>query len=247
MNVISESFEDFRYKSRIDDPESMCSDIDLECHDYLEETETYNSIWIPKDQDFLKNVLATEEYYTPNPCCLSKLQPNITANMRAVLFDWIFEVSSELCMKRETTYYAMSYVDRLLSVVENIKKENYQLVGLSALYLASKIEEIYPCKIGDFARAADNGYSVKTIRQTEKFMLKSLNWRVTGPTVYSMTNWLMAQWDSFLHFHFGHIIYNNPNYYLQTPDPGNQRLYEERYISFIVVFAKQFKYLMQVV
>ena len=44
MNVISESFEDFRYKSRIDDPESMCSDIDLECHDYLEETETYNSI-----------------------------------------------------------------------------------------------------------------------------------------------------------------------------------------------------------
>jgi Cyclin len=46
---------------------------------------------------------------------------------------------------------------------------------LTALYIASKIEEIYPWKIADFAMAADNGYSVAIIRQTEKFMLKNLN------------------------------------------------------------------------
>ena len=63
-------------------------------------------------------------------------------------------------------------------------------------------------------------------------MIKSLNWRLTGPSVYSIVNWLIAQWDSFLHFHFGHISYNNQNYYLQNTDPGNQGLYEEHYVSF---------------
>ena len=210
----------------------MSHDIDLECHDDLEDTDPFHPIWCPKDPDFLANVKDKEDYYAPNPYYLPRLQPLITPNMRAILFDWMFEVSSELCMKRESTYYAMSYVDRFLSTVENIKKENFQLVGLTALYIAAKIEEIYPSKIGDFARAADNGFSVKTIRHSEIFMLKSLNWKTTGPSVYSITNWLMAQWDSFLHFHFGHVSYNNPNYYLQNPDPENQRLYEDRYVSF---------------
>lgn len=232
MNILSAHLDNFAYKSKSELLSSMSSEIDLECHDDFDDTESFHSVWTPKDQDFLPSFLDKEDFYTPNPYSLQRMQPSITPNMRAILFDWIFEVTSELCMKRESAYYAMSYVDRLLSAVENIKKENFQLVGLTALYIAAKIEEIYPAKIGDFARAADNGYSAKTIRQTEKFMLKSLNWRITGPTVYNFTNWLMVQWDSFLHFHFGHIIFNNPNYYLQNPDSVGQGSYEERYISF---------------
>lgn len=232
MNMISENLATFPFRPKPEPNESLSVEIDLECHDSLEDADVYSAIWTPKDQDTLPSIIQAEGLYQPNPNYISQMQPFVSANMRAVLYDWIFEVSSELCMKRDTTYYAMSYVDRLLSKVENIKKENYQLVGLTALYIAAKIEEIYPCKIGDFARAADNGYSVKTIRHTEKFMLKSLNWRMAGPTVYSITNWLMTQWDSFLHFHFGHISFNNPDYYLINPDPENQHLFELRYISF---------------
>jgi hypothetical protein len=116
--------------------------------------------------------------------------------------------------------------------MENVRKENYQLIGLTALYIAAKLEEIYPCKISDFARAADNGYSIKTIRNTENVMMKVLSWRITAPTVYTVTNWLMSQWDSFLHYHFGHIPQNNPDYFSHLNRPEEQKAFESRYISF---------------
>lgn len=249
MKFANENMSLFNIHNKSHDKTHISPDIDLECHDILEDTEIVQLIWTPKDQDYLRLLLENEEFYSPSANFLTRLQPHITPSMRAVLFDWMFEVSSELCMKRDTAYYAMSYVDRLLSNIESIKKENFQLVGLTALYIAAKVEEIYPCKISDFARAADNGYSVKTIRSTEKFLLKALGWRITGPTVYSITNWLMAQWDSFLHYHFGHISYNNPDFYLLNPDPENQKMFENRYISFKLanhVSYKRFRETLQV-
>lgn len=207
-------------------------DIDLECHDDLEDTEIFTYSWESKDPETLTIILQAESSDPINPNYLSVCQPHLSSSMRAVLYDWIFEVSSELCMKRDTTYYAMSYVDRLLSKVENIKKENFQLVGLTALYIAAKLEEIYPCKISDFAKAADNGYSIKSIRNTEIFMMNTLKWKITGPTVYSVANWLLSQWDSFLHFHFGHIPQNSPDYYLANLNVEEQRAFENRYVSF---------------
>ena len=207
-------------------------DIDLECHDDLEDTEIISCSWTTKDPETLENIIQSESSSTINPNYLAQAQPHLSSSMRAVLYDWIFEVSSELCMKRDTTYYAMSYADRFLSKIENIKKENYQLIGLSSLYIAAKLEEIYPCKISDFAKAADNGYSIKIIRNTENFMMKSLSWKIAGPTVYTIVNWLMSQWDSFLHFHFGNIPQNNPDYFVNCPSQEGQKSFESRYISF---------------
>ena len=59
----------------------------------------------------------------------------------------------------------------------------------------------------------------------------------------------MAQWDSFLHFHFGHIVHNNPDYYSSNLDSENQRMYEERYISFKLanhISYRRFRETMQV-
>jgi cyclin E len=73
--------------------------------------------------------------------------------------DWMMEVSSEFTLKRETYHLAINFVDRLLEAQKNVPKNEFQLVGLTCLYLASKIEEIYPPKIADFAKSADNGYT----------------------------------------------------------------------------------------
>ena len=74
--------------------------------------------------------------------------------------DWVMEVSSEFTLKRETFHLAISYIDRFLSVHKNVPKTEFQLVGLASLFIAAKIEEIYPPKISDFAKSADNGYSM---------------------------------------------------------------------------------------
>ncbi len=43
----------------------------------------------------------------------------------------------------------------------------YQLVGITAMFTASKIEEIFPPEIRDFVYITDNSYSAAQIKQTE--------------------------------------------------------------------------------
>lgn len=103
------------------------------------------------------------------------------------------EVISEFTLKRETFHLAISFVDRFLSLHPNIRKDEFQLLGLSAMSLAAKIEELYPPKISDWARSSDNGYSLDAIKQMEKMILRILKWKVFPGTVNNWVNWMLSQ------------------------------------------------------
>ena len=49
--------------------------------------------------------------------------------------------------------------------------------------MASKIEEVIPRKVSDFARAADYGYSVEQILEIELSILKVSKWEVNPPSL----------------------------------------------------------------
>ncbi|RZF49014.1 hypothetical protein LSTR_LSTR014543 [Laodelphax striatellus] len=68
--------------------------------------------------------------------------PSLTPRMRAVLFDWIMEVCEVYKLHRESYYLAMDYVDRYLSLQSGISKCQLQLIGVTCLFIASKMEEI---------------------------------------------------------------------------------------------------------
>ena len=59
--------------------------------------------------------------------------------MRAILLDWMMEVSSEFLMKRETYHLAVMYVDKYLSKLTILKQE-LQLLGVTSMFIASKME-----------------------------------------------------------------------------------------------------------
>ena len=52
-----------------------------------------------------------------NPFYMQK-QSNITDNMRAILVDWLIDVSVHFEVMSETLHYAISYIDRSLSRIE---------------------------------------------------------------------------------------------------------------------------------
>lgn len=79
--------------------------------------------------------------------------------MRAMLIDWMSEVSSDHLFRRETFYSSVNYVDWYLSYKKNVPKEKLQLIGLTSLFLAAKIEEVYTPKIEHMKSAAKNKYS----------------------------------------------------------------------------------------
>jgi Cyclin, N-terminal domain len=60
--------------------------------------------------------------------------------MRAILIDWMMEVCSEFHLKRETFHLAVAYLDRHLSKAETVPKLKLQLVGLTSMVIATKIE-----------------------------------------------------------------------------------------------------------
>jgi len=60
--------------------------------------------------------------------------------MRSILLDWMMEVSMEYFLKRETYYLSINFLDRYLSIKKNIQKIELQLIGVTCLYIAAKIE-----------------------------------------------------------------------------------------------------------
>ena len=85
-------------------------------------------------------------------------QPDITLSMRSVLVDWLVEVVDEFSLQQSTLYLAVSLIDRFLSGM-SVLRGKLQLVGSTAMYIAAKLEEIYPPELSDFAYITDNTYT----------------------------------------------------------------------------------------
>ena len=64
---------------------------------------------------------------------------------------------------------------------KSIPRSNLQLVGVSAMFLVSKIEEIYAPSISDFVYITDNAYSESEIRQMELRIIRALNFDLCQP------------------------------------------------------------------
>ncbi|OMJ76763.1 hypothetical protein SteCoe_23775 [Stentor coeruleus] len=189
--------------------------------------------WQLSDDSYMQSLKAKELEYMANPYYLQTMQPHITLNMRMILYDWMMEVCSELTLKRETFHLAINYCDRYLSRNYGVKKEEYQLIGLTCMYLAAKIEEVLPPTLTDWASSADNGYSTCLIIQMEKHLLKNIDFKIFPATPCNWTSWLMSQWDIFIDFHFGCVQGNNLKDLDQYADKRKVKsMFEERMILF---------------
>ncbi|KAG8062737.1 hypothetical protein GUJ93_ZPchr0003g18389 [Zizania palustris] len=88
---------------------------------------------------------------------IETVQVDVTANMRAILVDWLVEVAEEYKLVSDTLYLTASYIDRFLSA-NAINRQKLQLLGVSAMLIASKYEEISPPNMEVFCYITDNTY-----------------------------------------------------------------------------------------
>uniref|UniRef100_A0A8C7PDY2 Cyclin B2 n=1 Tax=Oncorhynchus mykiss TaxID=8022 RepID=A0A8C7PDY2_ONCMY len=104
----------------------------------------------------------------------------INGRMRALLIDWLIQVHSRFQLLQETLYLTVAILDRFLQV-QTIGRKNLQLVGVTAMLLASKYEEMYSPEIGDFVYITDNAFTKAHIREMEQLILQSLNFELGRP------------------------------------------------------------------
>jgi cyclin B len=66
-------------------------------------------------------------------------QPSISHWMRSLLVDWMVEVQESFDLNHETLYLAVKLVDLYLTKIV-VSKETLQLLGATAMFIASKFD-----------------------------------------------------------------------------------------------------------
>merc|ERR1712025_541173 len=106
----------------------------------------------------------------------------ITDKMRAVLVDWLVEVQMQFKLLQETLFLTVDTIDRFLAVEgKTVYKSRLQLVGVAAMFLMCKIEEVYAPAISDFVYITDNAYTEAVIRQMELQIIRALDFDLCQP------------------------------------------------------------------
>ncbi|CAL9732268.1 G2/mitotic-specific cyclin-4 [Monosporozyma unispora] len=117
--------------------------------------------------------------YSPKPNYIDG-QPQLKWHHRNELLDWLVKVHERFQLLPETLYLAINIMDRFLS--KKIATLNrFQLVGITALYIACKYEEIHCPALNDILYILDNEYTREDILQAERFMINTLNFEISWP------------------------------------------------------------------
>ncbi|CAM0875910.1 unnamed protein product [Alopecurus aequalis] len=112
---------------------------------------------------------------------IERVQADITPNMRGILVDWLVEVAEEYKLVSDTLYLTVSYIDRFLSA-NSLNRQKLQLLGVSAMLIASKYEEISPPNVEDFCYITDNTYMKQELVKMESDILNILKFEMGNPT-----------------------------------------------------------------
>lgn len=110
-------------------------------------------------------------------------QSDINSKMRAILVDWLVEVHMKFRLVPETLYLCINIIDRYCSIVK-VKRAKLQLVGVTALLIACKYEEIYPPEVRDCVYITDSAYQRDEVLDMEQDIVHKLGFRITVPTAY---------------------------------------------------------------
>eukprot|EP00908_Phaeocystis_cordata_P004397 Transcript_14781.p1 GENE.Transcript_14781~~Transcript_14781.p1 ORF type:complete len:331 (-),score=182.44 Transcript_14781:239-1231(-) len=137
---------------------------------------------VPYLQDIHRHYREAEGLKHASPSYMSK-QTDINAKMRAILIDWLVEVHLKFKLMPETLYLTVNLIDRYLEK-EQIMRNKLQLVGVTAMFIASKYEEIYAPECRDFVYISDKAYTRDEILRMEGQMLAKLNFQLTTPNAF---------------------------------------------------------------
>lgn len=106
------------------------------------------------------------------------LHRELTWDARGVLVDWLIEIHSKFRLVPETLFLAQNIIDRFLSL-RTVSLEKLQLVGLTAMFIAAKYEEVLCPSVHNFLYVADHVYTDEEMLKAERYMLKIVKFNLS--------------------------------------------------------------------
>lgn len=138
---------------------------------------------VPYDyiDDILENLLK-EELAFPIIYDSMKNQSDINEKMRAILIDWLVDVHLKFKLLPESLYLTINIIDRYI-MKKHVLRSRLQLLGVSALLISCKYEEIFSPELRDFVYITDRAFSKGEIIAMEQDILITLNFNITIPSI----------------------------------------------------------------
>ncbi|KAL7628235.1 G2/mitotic-specific cyclin [Parahypoxylon ruwenzoriense] len=115
----------------------------------------------------------------PNPQYMSH-QDELEWKTRGILVDWLIEVHTRFHLLPETLFLAINIIDRFLSQ-KVVQLDRVQLVGITAMFIAAKYEEVLSPHVSNYRHVADDGFSEAEILSAERFILDTLHYDLSYP------------------------------------------------------------------
>ena len=125
--------------------------------------------------------VSIQDKYSPKP--YMDQQKDINKKMRSILVDWLVEVHHRFKLQPFTLWLCVNILDRYLMLTPT-NRNKLQLVGVSALLIACKYEEIYPPEVNDCIYITDNAYERTEVLKMESNILMALDYQIFVPTGY---------------------------------------------------------------
>lgn len=132
-------------------------------------------------QEIFESMKELEVFFRIDHEYLSKMQTEIKDTSRAFLVEWIIDVHRKFRLMPETLYVTINIIDRYLSLQE-IKKSQLHLLGVTALLISTKYEEIYPPELKDLLSVSENKFTKAEVLAMETKILSSLEFNFMFPS-----------------------------------------------------------------
>lgn len=133
--------------------------------------------------DIFQRLFDAEKMTRPSASYMSNQQQEINSTMRAIVVDWLVGVQTKFRLQPETLYLCVNIIDRYLSRTR-IRRRRLQLLGISALFVACKYEEIYPIEVKDCVYISDRAVNRQDVLDMEFDIVMVLGFKMTVPTAY---------------------------------------------------------------
>lgn len=145
---------------------------------FEDEVDIYDTTMVSEyADDIFQYMSELEDDIMPNPDYMDA-QAEVTWSMRQTLVDWLLQVHLRWHMLPETLWIAINIVDRFLSR-RPVALVKLQLVGVTAMFVAAKYEEIVAPSVDEFVYMTENGYTKEEILKGERVVLQTLDFKVS--------------------------------------------------------------------
>ena len=135
--------------------------------------------------EIMMNMRAEEDRHMyPSDFLADKsFQSEISDKYRQYLVDWLAELHYKFKMWPETLYVTVGIIDKTLMNWRNFKKADLQCLGITALHIAGKYEEIYPQELKTILTVIDNAVTRKEVCELESKILQCLDFDMVWPSI----------------------------------------------------------------